>query len=117
MSTLARARDALTSAYEAAGGHDAELFGLLTAKYIADGTVAVADDGTVTGVAEIVQKVREAKPPLFKAGGGTPAPGAPAMTPLDLLKPSTRGTASLTTGTVVPRDQIRAAVAALKGGG
>ncbi len=114
---VARARDALNAAYTAAGGHDAELFQLLTDKNLADGSVAVGDDGQVKGVVELIQKVREAKPALFGAGKGTPAAGAPAPSPSDLLKPSPRGGGpSLMSGDIVPRDQLKAAIDAMRRG-
>lgn len=110
-----QARSALAMAYTAAGGHDAELFQLLTEKYITDGSVAVESDGHVKGVVELIQKVRGAKPSLFGAGGGSPAVGAPAPSPMDLMKPSTRGGASLMSGEIATREQLKAAIAASRG--
>ncbi|MGH2625472.1 MAG: hypothetical protein ACRDHY_02335 [Anaerolineales bacterium] len=81
-------RTALDSAYVAAGGLDSETFTALTASPAA---ITVGDDGKVAGVEEIVKKLKETKPHLFKpagaGGGGGPGPIVSGQVSDDPLKP------------------------------
>ena len=61
------ARRELETAYSALGGIDPELFVPLAAKAVEEGTVKVGDDLSVTGGAEFLTRVLEAKPHLFRA--------------------------------------------------
>lgn len=59
-------RTTLDAAYKAAGGLDPEVFTLISQRFLDDGTVKVAEDGSIAGIAEAVKKIAEAKPFLFR---------------------------------------------------
>ena len=62
-----KVRRTLDAFYVAAGGTNADLFRMVSEKFITDGTVKVGDDGTsIVGASEVIRKIIEAYPPLFK---------------------------------------------------
>lgn len=82
---LARKREALTMAYRAVGGIDVETFEALTEKSIADNTVAISEDGRISGAEDVVKRLKETKPHLFGAAGAgaVASPGTAGARPTD----------------------------------
>jgi colicin import membrane protein len=62
------ARKELARTFLAVGGKDADWFAVKLDKAISEGSVRIADDGTVTGAPELMKKLAEAHPALIPNG-------------------------------------------------